>query len=58
MNNSNLKAINVIRYNGTSINLNNLCMNHTNFQPEQILEVFIYNDMIVIKPAILNEQIS
>ena len=33
-------------------------MNHTNFQPEQILEVFIYNDMIVIKPAILNEQIS
>jgi hypothetical protein len=56
MNDTNLKSINVIKYNGKSVDLNSLCMSHTNFQPEQILEAFIYNDMIVIAPAMLNTQ--
>lgn len=56
MNDTNLKSINVIKYNGKSVDLNSLCMSHTNFQQGQILEAFIYNDMIVITPAMLNAQ--
>lgn len=56
MNDTNLKSINVIKYNGKSVDLNSLCMSHTSFQQEQILEAYIYNDMIVIAPAMLNAQ--
>jgi hypothetical protein len=52
MNNNNLKAINLINYNGRSINLNEVCMSYTNFNPGQILEAVIYDDMIVIVPAL------
>lgn len=31
-------------------------MSHTNFQQGQILEALIYNDMIVIIPAIMNDK--
>lgn len=51
INDNTLKAINVIPYNGKSINLNDLCMSHTNFKPGQILEAAIYGDMIVITSA-------
>ena len=51
-NNNYLKAINIIHFNGMSINLNNVCMSHTNFKPGQILEAVIYDDMIVIVPAL------
>ncbi len=51
INDNTLKAINVIPYNGKSINLNDLCMSHTNFQQNQILEAAIYGDMIIITPA-------
>ena len=51
INDNKLKAINVIPYNGKSINLNDLCMSHTNFKPGQILETAIYGNMIVITPA-------
>lgn len=54
MNDTNLKSINVIKYNGKSVDLNSLCMSHTNFQQEQILEAFIYNDTIVISPVNMN----
>jgi hypothetical protein len=54
MTDTNLKVINVIQYNGKSINLNSLCMSHTFFQKGEILEATIYNDTIVIKPAIFN----
>ena len=47
-----LKAINVINFNGNSINLNDLCMSHTNFKQGQILEAAIYGDMILITPAL------
>jgi hypothetical protein len=47
-----LKAINLINYNGMSINLNDVCMSHTVFQKGQVLEVAIYEDMIVIVPAL------
>jgi hypothetical protein len=56
MNDTNLKSINVIKYNGKSVDLNSLCMSYTNFQQEQILEAFIYHDMIVITPAMVNAQ--
>ncbi len=52
MNNNNLKAINLINYNGRSINLNDVCMSYTDFNPGQILEAVIYDDMIVIVPAL------
>lgn len=55
MTDTNLKLINVIHFNGKSINLNSLCMSHTNFQQEQILEALFYNDMIVIIPAISHQ---
>lgn len=51
INDNTLKAINVIPFNGKSINLNDLCMSHTNFKPGQILEAAIYGNMIVITPA-------
>lgn len=51
-----LKAINLINYNGTSINLNEVCMSHTVFQKGQVLEVSIYGDMVVIAPAILPDK--
>ena len=51
-NNNNLKAINVIHYNGKSINLNFECMSHTSFQQGQVLEALVYGNMIIIKPAI------
>lgn len=54
MDNNNLKAINVIHYNGKSINLNIECMSHTSFQPGQVLEASIYENMIVITSAISN----
>lgn len=53
-----LKAINVMHFNGKSINLNEVCMSHTIFQPGQILEAAIYGDMIVITPAVLNNKKS
>ena len=52
MDNNNLKAINVIRYDGKSINLNIECVSHTSFQQGQVLEASIYGNMIIIKPAI------
>ena len=56
MNNDNsLKAINIIHFDGKSINLNDVCISHTNFRPEQVLEVAIYGDMIVITPVILQD---
>ena len=51
INDNTLKAINVIPYNGKSINLNDLCMSHTNFKPGQVLEALIYGNMIMIIPA-------
>lgn len=51
INDNTLKAINVIPYNGKSINLNDLCLSHTNFKTGQILEAIIYGDMILIAPA-------
>lgn len=56
MNNNNLKAINIINYNGMSINLNDLCMSHTNFQSGQVLEAAIYENMIVIAPALSQDK--
>ena len=55
MSNNNLKAINIINYNGMSINLNDLCMSHTNFHSGQVLEASIYEDMIVIAPALSHD---
>ncbi len=54
-NDNNLKAINIIHFDGKSINLNDVCISHTNFRPEQVLEVAIYGDMIVITPVILQD---
>lgn len=51
INDNTLKAINVIPYNGKLINLNDLCMSHTNFKTGQILEAAIYGNMIVITPT-------
>ncbi|CUX71803.1 hypothetical protein BN3590_04475 [Clostridium sp. C105KSO15] len=56
-NDNNLKAINIIQYNGSSICLNNQCMSHTNFQIGEVLEVAIFEDMIKITPA-LKEKIE
>lgn len=58
MNDNSLKAINVIHYDGISINLNETCMSYTNFQPNQVLEAAIYGDMIVITAAIKNNPTS
>lgn len=58
MNDNSLKAINVIHYDGISINLNETCMSYTNFQPNQVLEAAIYGDMIVITTAIKNNPTS
>lgn len=49
---NNLKVINILRYDGESVNLNNQCMSHTVFQKNEVLEVLIYNNMIVIAPAL------
>lgn len=51
-NDNSLKAINLIKYNGISINLNIECVSHTCFQQGQVLEASIYGNMIIIKPAI------
>jgi len=56
MSNNNLKAINLINYNGMSINLNDVCMSHTVFQKGQILQASIYGDMIVITPALSQDK--
>lgn len=58
MNDTNLKVINVIQYNGKSVNLNYLCMSHTIFLKGEILEASIYNDTIVIKPAISHPKLT
>lgn len=56
MNNDNsLKTINIIHFDGKSINLNDVCISHSNFRPGQVLEVAIYGDMIVITPVILQD---
>jgi hypothetical protein len=57
-NGNSLKSINVIHYDGISINLNEMCMSYTNFQPNQVLEAAIYGDMIVITTAIKNNPTS
>ncbi len=54
-NDNNLKAINIIHFDGKSIDLNDVCISHTNFQPGQVLEAAIYGDMIVITPVILQD---
>ncbi len=53
---NNLKAINVIHFDGKSINLNEVCMSYTNFNPGQILEAVIYDDTIVIVPALSKDK--
>lgn len=58
MDDNSLKAINIINYNGKSINLNDLCMSHTNFQSGQVLEAAIYGNMIVIRPALSSETLK
>lgn len=55
MDDNNLKLINVIHYNGSSIYLNDMCMSHTNFHQGQVLQAAVYGDMIVITPAIIEE---
>lgn len=47
-----LKAINLTRYNGESIYLTNSCMSHTNFHQGQVLHMEIYENMILILPAL------
>lgn len=54
-NDNNLKAINIIHFDGKSIDLNDVCISHTNFRPGQVLEAAIYGDMIVITPVILQD---
>lgn len=49
---NNLKSINLFRFNGVSININDKCISHTNFHPGQVLEAAIYENMIVITHAI------
>ncbi|MDR7814549.1 hypothetical protein [Lacrimispora sp.] len=56
MNNNNLKAINIIHFDGKSISLNDVCMSHTVFQKGQILQASIYGDMIVITPALSQDK--
>ncbi len=56
MNNNNLKAINIIHFDGKSICLNDVCMSHTVFQKGQILQASIYGDMIVITPALSQDK--
>jgi len=51
-NNNCLKAINLIHFDGKSISLNDVCMSHTIFQENQVLQAAIYGDMIVITSAI------
>ena len=51
INDNTLRAINIIHFNGNSINLNDTCMSHTIFQSGQILEAAIYGNMIIITPA-------
>lgn len=50
--NNNLKVINIIHFDGKSINLNDVCMSHTVFPKGQILQASIYGGMIVITPAL------
>lgn len=56
MKDNNLKVINIIHFDGKSINLNNTCISHTIFMQGQVIEAIIYNDMIVIKPALLQDK--
>lgn len=58
MDDNNLKLINVIHYNGSSIVLNEVCMSHTNFQQGQVLQAVVYGDMILITPATIEESIG
>lgn len=58
MDDNNLKLINVIHYNGSSIVLSEVCMSRTNFQQGQVLQAAVYGDMIVITPAIIEESIG
>ncbi len=51
INDNTLRSINIIHFNGNSINLNDTCMSHTIFQQGQILEAAIYENMIIITPA-------
>ncbi|GEM_PF-2768733 len=53
-----LKAINIIHYDGMSINLNKVCMSYTNFNPGQILEAVIYEDMIVKTQALPDKMLG
>ncbi|MFR3727631.1 hypothetical protein [Lacrimispora sp.] len=55
-NDNNLKIINLTRYNGSSINLSGAYMSGTNFQKGQVLQTMIYSNMIVIIPAIPEDQ--
>ncbi len=55
-NDKNLKTINLTRYNGSSINLSGTYMSGTNFQKGQVLQEMIFGDMIVIIPAIPEDQ--
>lgn len=55
---NNLKLINIIHYNGSSIVLNEVCMSHTDFQKGQVLQAAVYGDMIVITPAVIESNIK
>lgn len=47
----------MVHYNGSSLSLNIQCMSHTNFQLGEVLEVAIFEDMIMVTPA-LKEKIE
>lgn len=47
-----LKTINLTRFNGESINLSGAYMSGAKFQKGQVLQEMIYEQMIVIIPAI------
>lgn len=47
-----LKAINLIRFDGISVTLTDRCLSYTDFYPGQVLEAGIYNNMIIITPAL------
>lgn len=53
-----LKAINIIHFDGKSINLNDTCISHTIFKQGQVLEAAIYGDMIVITPALSQNKVT
>lgn len=55
---NNLKLINIIHYNGSSIVLNEVCMSRTDFQKGQVLQAAVYGDMIVITPAVIESNIK